>query len=355
MIGKKYTVREIAADLNDYIVKSELRPGTLLQPPVKLAERYNVSAQTVNRALDRLVKRGLVYRERGRGSFVAKRPEAAGLRVGLYLWQNAAQLGMDAFTNILLKELDACGFQVQMQLQLPEGKGHPECSDALIMPVGMCTEETLLLLKQLKIPVILIFGDRFYDYPYNQISFDYRPGFRRALEYLAGRNQRKLLIATWSGNSTIELRRQAIVECADEMGFEYEFLPEHMPTQFPYASTQWRLSYGREIARYYHQHKRREVIISPSDFLSFGIVDYMAENKLKPGRDYKLLSYDNLEKRGIMPFAEPMITAITHPQEEMAAETVKLLLNLLKDPQSQSYSYKVVRVAPTELVLRKTV
>ena len=359
VIGKKFSARTIISDLTNYIVSNELRPGTLLQPPGKLAERYMVSTQTVNRALDQMTKRGLVYRERGRGTFVAKRPDTAGLRVSLYLWAASPQFGLNSFTETLMNELNSYGFQINLKMQSSDvgyfKNEHPQASDALIIPAGMCTPKTIPFLRELEIPVIMIFGEKVYELPFHQVSFDYRPGFRKALEYLRKKNHRKLLIASWSGNTTIDIRVEALVECADDMDFEHEFLPELIPSSLPYINTQWRLSYGREIAKYYHQNKLQDVIFSPCGFLTLGIIDYMAEHKLKPGVDYKLISYDNVEKRGITPFGDPIITAISYPQEEMAIETVKLLVNILKHPSSQSYAYNIVRVTPHELVIRKTV
>jgi len=48
------------------------RPADRLPSERELAERYDVSRITANAALEELVKRGIAYRRRGRGTFVAK-------------------------------------------------------------------------------------------------------------------------------------------------------------------------------------------------------------------------------------------------------------------------------------------
>lgn len=53
------------------IVRGEWQPGDLIPPESELIERYQVSRTTVRQVLDRLVNEGLIYRQRGRGSFVA--------------------------------------------------------------------------------------------------------------------------------------------------------------------------------------------------------------------------------------------------------------------------------------------
>jgi len=53
------------------IDRGEWSPGDMIPPESELIEQYEVSRITVRQVLDMLVKEGLIYRERGRGSFVA--------------------------------------------------------------------------------------------------------------------------------------------------------------------------------------------------------------------------------------------------------------------------------------------
>ncbi|MGH3413134.1 MAG: GntR family transcriptional regulator [Marmoricola sp.] len=52
---------------------ADLPPGAALPSERELAERFGVARMTVRVQLDRLAQRGLVYRHRGRGTFVAER------------------------------------------------------------------------------------------------------------------------------------------------------------------------------------------------------------------------------------------------------------------------------------------
>lgn len=54
------------------ILNGEWPPGTLLPAESELQATYQVSQITVRQALDNLVSDGLIYRQRGRGSFVAQ-------------------------------------------------------------------------------------------------------------------------------------------------------------------------------------------------------------------------------------------------------------------------------------------
>lgn len=58
--------------LRDSIVRGEWGPGTMIPPESELCSTYQVSQITARQALDNLVNDGLIYRQRGRGSFVAQ-------------------------------------------------------------------------------------------------------------------------------------------------------------------------------------------------------------------------------------------------------------------------------------------
>ncbi len=352
-VSKKYSVRDIVDDLTNHIVRNELSPGTLLTPPNKLAVRYQVSPQTINRAVNRLTERGILYRERGRGTFVAKRPAADGYRVGLYFWNTSSEIGLDTFMGRLQHCLQENGFRVNTTFQIPYMKyfdgEYLEKFDVLIIPEGMCNPNTAPLLRQLKIPVITICGESVSEYPFHQVCFDYRPGFFKALEYLERINQHKINVLL-PNQETSWIRRDVLVECARKMGFACRVFEakekggSHLHTR-----------QGREMAREYWQSCRDGVFFSVCEFLTFGFIDYMNEQNLIAGKDYKIVSYDNLESRGFQPYGEPIITAITHPQEEMAEETVRLALDVIKNPASSRHAYKIVKVMAHEFTIRKTV
>lgn len=58
--------------LRDKIEKKELRPGDRLPTEMELAEKFGVSRITSKRALEELRAEGLIYRVRGKGSFVTE-------------------------------------------------------------------------------------------------------------------------------------------------------------------------------------------------------------------------------------------------------------------------------------------
>jgi DNA-binding GntR family transcriptional regulator len=63
--------RQVVEDVIARLGRSELTPGERLAPEAKLAEQYGVNRLTMRRALEELVRAGVVRTEHGVGSFIA--------------------------------------------------------------------------------------------------------------------------------------------------------------------------------------------------------------------------------------------------------------------------------------------
>jgi GntR family transcriptional regulator, arabinose operon transcriptional repressor len=71
-MSKKLLYQEIMDYLEAKIQQQEFRPDDLLPSEFELARQFNVSRITTQKALDELQNNGLIYRIRGKGSFVSE-------------------------------------------------------------------------------------------------------------------------------------------------------------------------------------------------------------------------------------------------------------------------------------------
>nr|MBO2482787.1 transcriptional regulator [Bacillaceae bacterium] len=62
--------RQIASRIKEDIILSNLGKDEAILPENKLAEKYKVSRVTIRRAIDLLVKEGILYRIQGSGTYV---------------------------------------------------------------------------------------------------------------------------------------------------------------------------------------------------------------------------------------------------------------------------------------------
>jgi GntR family transcriptional regulator len=86
------------------IQSGELKAGDRIPAERELSEQLNISRITARQALDALVESGLVYRERGRGTFVAE-PKMRGLIGFTSFSEDIQSRGMRPGSSILSLEL----------------------------------------------------------------------------------------------------------------------------------------------------------------------------------------------------------------------------------------------------------
>lgn len=97
--------QQIYEIVHEKIVRQELKPGDMLAPESELIQTYGVSRITVRKVLEMLVKEGLIYRQQGRGSFVAHPKLEHGLSRIVNFSQDMLQRGFKPGSRVLFSRL----------------------------------------------------------------------------------------------------------------------------------------------------------------------------------------------------------------------------------------------------------
>jgi GntR family transcriptional regulator len=95
---------QLTAQLTDMIHKGQLTPDYRLPSERELSEMLNVSRITTRLALQELLESGLVYREQGRGTFVAE-PKMRGVQGFASFTEDMRNRGLVPGSKILNQEL----------------------------------------------------------------------------------------------------------------------------------------------------------------------------------------------------------------------------------------------------------
>lgn len=113
---------QLHAVLHANIVGGAWRPGDMIPAESELVAHYGISRTTVRQVLDRLVKEGLIVRQRGRGSFVAHPTVEQGLSRIISFTEDMRRRGFRPGTRVLAAEVIPAPADIAGQLQIAPGE-----------------------------------------------------------------------------------------------------------------------------------------------------------------------------------------------------------------------------------------
>jgi GntR family transcriptional regulator len=112
---------QIDEELRGQIESGELGPLAQVPSETDLADHFSVSRMTARKALDRLVADGMLFRQPGKGTFVAPTKIAHGASQGLSFSGAMAAQGLTAETRVLEAEIVSAPSNVARALSLRPG------------------------------------------------------------------------------------------------------------------------------------------------------------------------------------------------------------------------------------------
>lgn len=108
--------------LRGKITRGEWKPGELIPAESELMAAYHISRSTVRQVLDMLVKEGLIYRERGRGTFIAYPTIEESMMRIVSFTEDMQQRGFIPGTRVLSATLIPAQKEISERLQISKGE-----------------------------------------------------------------------------------------------------------------------------------------------------------------------------------------------------------------------------------------
>lgn len=113
-----YQVKELILQM---IEKGELKIGNRLPTEKELCKKFEVSRITIRKAIEELVKDGVLYKERGKGTFVAHTKIQQGLLQLMSFTEEMKTQGFNVHSRILESKLMTANRKVAEYLGLDDG------------------------------------------------------------------------------------------------------------------------------------------------------------------------------------------------------------------------------------------
>lgn len=349
----------IRTALEEMIFQGKLSSGEKLASNSELAAKFGVSTLTADRAVRLLVDKGLVYRKHGIGTFVSSRKPQEAKQKQKYriavadkkfpatpMWESSMGIRTRiSIQHFYMKQCDVKLLDYQTVCDPEMLMKNLEGMDGLLITSGFIDELTVKNLKQLEIPIVITHLEEELDLPFHQIMFDNRRGFNDAADKIIALNPPEILVVYESHPNGL-IRKKVFETAVISAGYPLEQITYHRIETDALANAIPSYRLGLSLS----SRIQGKFLFSTSDVVSFSLLEAFREKGLEIGKDFQLLSYDNLEDYGCLPYNEPCLTTIDAPRARLAERSADLLLEQIGKGLDETV---IVRI-PTRLVVRKT-
>lgn len=335
-------------DLEEQIRRGELRAGDRVPSENQLATAYQVSRQTVRKALAILEQEGYIYAMHGKGTFVSERlrPGHKSHNIAVvttylsdYIFPRVIQGIDDVLTaegySILLKNTHNSRSQ---EARCLEELLQKEIDGVIIEPSkSQISCRHLHLYEQLEsygIPYVFIQGcfDRMEDRP--QVLMDDCRGGYMITKYLLDNGHRSIAGIFKADDIQGQNRHRGYVQALQEAGMLYD------PDKVIWFHTEDRKVHPREgILRLLAKGISLDAVVCYNDQIAMQIIPALASRGIRVPEDISVTGYDN----SCMAMGDGFhLTTIVHPQEKLGEMAAQLLLSLLRGETLQPEQSKIL-------------
>ena len=298
----------IADDLRRKIRSRKLSPGTQLPSAKELASHYKVCMMTANEALDILAKESLIVRRRGQGNFVQKnvlrgRKMLLGIAdVVEYPDDYARKLLIGIFPQAAIAcfKAENCDYRIVPYLDFQEHNREAFADlDGLLLSRSYVDETTADFIQELKLPIVIYQTEYEMDFPCSHVIPDHSVAMNR-LFVLAKQEKIPGILIFCHPHPNGQARCQAFEFYAKK----HDFTDEQIRSiEVPHPDL-------RRTVMELLPEIPGKLLITCSDLMTCELIQICSESGLACGKDYLLVSYDNLSKTMHMPPGIPGVTSI---------------------------------------------
>ena len=350
-------------ELEEQILSGRLKAGDCVLSENALCATYGISRRSVRTAIENLIRKGLLYRHPGKGTFVSSLKSGTGKRLAEYSIALIIPDISDPFILNICKGIQAASNHYNCNLVIKTSNGDidrenqnirysiQKQEDAVIIfpNYGRFNIEELWKLKEADIPFVLI--DRYFeDIETNYVCVDNVRGGFLATEHLIQCGHRKIAHLYGSHNSANDGRlagyRQAL--SAYDIPCNEKWIRRFDSLDHPTGNTRFEPDMECGYANMKYLLSLSDIptaVFAGNDYQALGAIRAIQECGLRVPDNISIVGFDELN---FNPFLAIPLTTIRQPQYEIGRNAVEILLRILNGSAGSAPEHIVLPVSLVE-------
>lgn len=359
-MDKKLKYYDLMEELRKKILTGEIKPGEKLPSENQLSSEYEVSRQTVRKALQILQNEGYIYAEHGRGTFCSEmmRHTKRSRNIAVvttylsdYIFPRVIQ-GIDRVLNengysILLKNtknsrnIEARCLEELLQKDIDGLIIEPSKSQIFCKHMNLYQ-----MLDAYEIPYVFIQGSYAQMETKPHILLDDCRGGYLVTDYLISLGHRDIIGVFKADDTQGQQRHKGYVQALQKAGIPYD------PDKVVWFYTEDRKTHPYEKMRQLARGRKRlffDGVVSYNDQIALEIIRALNEEDLSVPDDVSVTGYDNSY---LAASCKVPLTTVAHPQEKLGEMAAELLLKIIREGNTKEDENQIL-IEP-ELVVRES-
>lgn len=357
---KKLKYFDLMEDLRGQILSGAIKAGEKLPSENELSTKYQVSRQTVRKALQILQNEGYIYAEHGRGTFCSEmlRHSRQSRNIAVvttylsdYIFPRVIQ-GIDQVLtensySILLKNtknsrnLEARCLEELLQKDIDGLIIEPSKSQIFCRHINLYQ-----MLDEYRIPYVFIQGSYAQMKNKPHIVLDDCKGGYLVTKHLIDLGHTDIVGVFKSDDTQGQQRHKGYVQALQEAGIRYD------PDKVIWFYTEDRKTHPYEKMRQMAMEREQlyfDAVVSYNDQIALEVMRALTDEGLVVPEDVSVTGYDNSY---LASTCKVPLTTVAHPQERLGQMAAELLLKLIREGNMDCAANRIL-IEP-ELVVRES-
>jgi len=332
---KQMKCAKLVEDLKRQIMSGEIRPGDKISSENVLAKEYDISRQTVRKAIDILRNEGFLYAEHGRGTFCSDMIKQEGNSgniavVMTYLSDYIFPYIIRGIDEVLEKEEYSILLKSTHNYRKVEAKCLEELVkkniDGLIIEpsksqIAFKNHDIFSMLERYRVPFVFVQGvyHGMEDKPY--VLLDDEKGGYLITKHLIELGHKRIVGVFKADDRQGQNRHSGYVRALQEAGIWYD------PSLVVWFHTEDMQSLPQEMIQEIVSKEQIDAVVSYNDRIAIQIINALEEVGVNIPEDISVTGFDDSE------FAKNLkvpLTTIKHPQRKIGEAAAELLIKLMK-------------------------